>query len=489
MVYPQYTSNGELITLLHRLENIVDTCRKFLPTMRILVKNHEIENWQVRQEIANILEEFRGHLRSSAKGSATPSLNSRVLKQLSGKKAIDYDWNGKYALLIQNLKELNYAGDNFLYSDNGNKKEYLNIFCNTILDLKNSTRDFFRNAFKLMPKGEIDYCVLPTKNKMDNVPNVGTLLGIDIPNTQYFSNDDLEKIKDEARRVAFQSEAWEWTDESKPESLFFLFVDHVEDPIIQHNECALVTALEIISRITFKFVISPDDSDGGADSDYKKHQFQQLRLVLYSYGGGRGEINNTKTILYDPKFKYHNTIMVIGDKLFNELNERAQTYKLNFIKTLNNHPILREPIYWSTPIGWGTLKLFLQGSRFLSEMKRNQRAFRYQAPGQIETQVRRKKPAKNSNALVFDISTTGARLLFKADKELLEQYFDPGTEITFGKTNCQKDILNRRSATVVYRKLANIDSTYIGVRFKSKCHLQNLHEFLHKCNFECNSIC
>ncbi len=303
----------------------------------------------------------------------------------------------------------------------GDEKLRSQLFNNS-QGLLNKASELIENLDKYIRFGLLDQCVLPTSNSMDFEPESATLVAFDLVKSKSLKDSVREKILDEARRVGFQREAWEVTDEG--DSLILLFADHEDNPKISHGTRALEAAIEIISRITYKFPLSKQDYD--EDGSGSRSRFQQLRLVINSWKITEGRIYlaiaDLKGLLDTNARKCQNSIFLMGDDILEILEGNRSLYKTVFLKALEIHKGRKtgvdKTVYWCDPIGWETLFLHMEGSPFLTRAGRRNRYHRYPVPGLLEVVVSRKVNKKDFvfNAQLYDIGQRGMRLRLSSDQ-------------------------------------------------------------------------
>ena len=234
-------------------------------------------------------------------------------------------------------------------------------------------------------------------------------------------------------------------------------------------------------------------------------QYQRLRLAIGMHKKRedlRHTLNHINIILKDKNLKYSNTIFVIGEELFRDIDEKASIYKINFSNVLKNHYEVKDTIYWSAPIGWETLKLYLKESAFSKAANRKQRYYRYQVPGQIKTEFEIKKLNLITMGVVYDISQRGLRLRIQdKDYEKIEKIIPKATMpkdknseiskppiITINNFRCKCKFIPEMHGKILHGIEHGSKTKYIGIEFDDIIDSEKLAEFLHNCNIECYPI-
>ncbi|MCD4664069.1 MAG: hypothetical protein K8R68_02285 [Bacteroidales bacterium] len=476
----EYFRNSAFKRFIKRLESVLDSCEK-ISDLRKETKEKEII---FEENIRDIVRELKDLLSNTRR-----SLTKEIINILFCDGKSDFNWKNNYKKFYNLLKNTCDKGDNYTSDISGLELE--RKFFNKIRLLEDQCYKIKQEIKSSLVRGMVDFCVLPTKNRIESeiLPSSGTLLGFDLEKSKLLKSDFKEKVRNEARRVGFQNEAWEWSDEG--DSLILVFSNHESEPTIIHQERAVLTALELTSRINYKFVIGNEDLlyKKGKKANFTSH-LQRLRIALNSWSGDQDSMDQAlaelKYVLDDKSLKFTNTLFVIGDDLLSSLRGKYEIYRFNFCRVQKQHKRTGESIYWSSPIGWRNLRLFLGGSFFYNGTGIIYRDYRYQVPGNMSIKLLSERNGTDCNGTIHDISTKGVRVLVDCREEIIKKHFPKNSKISFAGLQCNSTLFDKTNGSIAYHTyLYDKNISYLGIKFSKNLQFSQLLNFLTECNTQC----
>jgi len=478
--------NPELKNYLQQLNFVTNSCDCF--TMEVeRFANDNLESYK------NIVQRFvnttNSHL-SILSNTSNYSHNSNVFKILSVEGKTKNFWiNTHYSARDQLRKVVKLGTD--LFSSNEKFDELKLNFENERRKLANEILELHNMIIQSLIYGEIDYCILPRKSNIGcyDSPSHGTIVAFRFADSGKINESFEKEMWDEARRVAFQHNAWEDSENNKDQLQLFFF-DWQKNPDVNHSVRALQTAIEIIARITYKYALSAGDYKEAKNPKHEKYNFQRIAVVLHSYEEVEYDLSSqraelVKTVLNDSQMQFKNTIIVIGDEIFRALKGNFQAYNMKFSKNLQNYKNSNHSIFWSKPIGWETLQIFLAGSPNVENYKYIERKTRYHVPGQIKVRFSLLNGLQQEyEGIIADISRSGIYIICGDTINIGEHSNNP--EIKFIHCNNCFDKIRKRKGTLIEHGSFYQDTQYLRIKFKTTIKPNKLINFLTLCNIDCN---
>ena len=385
-----YYKNYPLKKMSEQIQSTSDTCYQFYSKVKDISSDNifQSNDFLFQEAVRDVVRELKIILYT-----APISASDKLLWKLDVESKANPNWYEKYDNYRNLLEGACDAGEQ--YHNEAQNESVLSDFFNYIGRLRDFCEKIVHEIRTASLTGMVDFFILPTKNRFDekDIPKEGAILGFDLVGSKLLSDEYRNRVLLEARRVAYKYEAWLWSDEG--DSLILVIADHVEDPHISYKERALLCAIELTARITYKFTIGTqelvDNEKFYSESNIVNvAQFQRLRVALTSWNESNrmyDGLSRLKSVMDDPKLKYHNTLFLVGEDIIKSLQGNLSAYKINFSQAIKQHSRTNENIFWSVPIGWRTLDLFLEGSICCYRPGFECRSKRYQVPGNIEMEI------------------------------------------------------------------------------------------------------
>ena len=241
-----YPRNAELQLVLRHMQNIKGICGQLFYMDYELKKRKHSKNaiHDFNDKLLHVQKEIYD-LASSFRDVADDGLKHQVTRQLKLCKK-RFKWNNKYLEIIRMYRAIVRLVEQYI--DSNYSKEKRNELLKRVPKTNKETDKFYKDIYECILQGRVDNCVLPQKNQIHYpLPISGTVLGIDLVHSRLIKEDKVYNIMDEARRIAFEKEGWEWTDEG--DGLHLYFFDQKKNPDISHSTRALETAVEIVLEL------------------------------------------------------------------------------------------------------------------------------------------------------------------------------------------------------------------------------------------------
>ena len=488
MLAEEYPRNAEFVRFINRLAQLRDDFS------RIIKRTGDFQTKVITEPM--FVEDMRFFLNKwrldISEIESLGNVSIPLRRQLGKIEASGYPWYENWSAIVRNFRDHIWLMEDY-FSDSANKiQDFLHKMDSNQATLSLGIAELYSSFISRMARGYVDNCVVPYKATRAFDKDNGTIVGFDLTSSR-FSNDEARRLHlDEARRIAFRHEAYEWTDAG--DGYHFLFYDHEGPSIGNVYERALRFSVELISKLTYSYPLDPEEIKEG-DVKRFKAGFQQLRVVINSFENDDyprfTAFQHLLNILHDVRLKFSNTIFIIGDDTLNNITNNWQTYKAYFSRaTQDNYKILRQPLYWAHPIGLNTLQLYLKGAHYLSEYTWDQRDHRYQISGVLRAQL--KSPNVNGPIIVqlMDISRNGIRL--RIDGEYNPDFLqllgnDRGLDAEIDNLECDTDLCEKLKGKIVDHLDYHGDGDIIYLRmiFSESIAIEDIYRFLTNCNNYC----